>query len=186
MKYLLILATTALMSFQVMAADLKSKDVSQWLSAMPTLKSWLTEHEDEISANISDRNDPEVVFKESIAALKKAKLYDELNQKVQKLGYSNVEEWSKVTEQVTFAWMAIEMDANKAEVDAAKAQYKAMETNPDIPPAQKAMMQEMMAPAIAMIALADRASTADKAAVKPHQQKLNNYFNAEEETESEE
>lgn len=180
MKHLITLAITALMSFQIMAADLTSQDVSQWLKAMPSLKSWLTEHEDDLSANISDRNDPEVVFKESIAALKKAGLYEELNSKVKELGYSSVEEWSKITEQVTFAWMSVEMDTNKAQVDAAKAQYKALKENPDIPPAQKEMMEQMMAPALAMIALADKSSDADKAAVKPHQDKLNNYFNSEE------
>ncbi|HCM04859.1 MAG TPA: hypothetical protein DIC30_02495 [Oceanospirillales bacterium] len=180
MKHLLTLAITAVMSFQVMAADLTSQDVSQWLKAMPILKSWLTEHEDDLSANISDRNDPEVVFKESIAALKKAGLYEELNNKVKGLGYSSVEQWSKITEQVTFAWMSVEMDANKAQMDAAKAQYEALKANPDIPPAQKAMMEEMMAPALAMIALADKSSAADKAAVKPHQNEINSYFNSEE------
>jgi hypothetical protein len=179
MKHLFILTITALMSFQVMAADLTSQDVSQWLKAMPILKSWLAEHEDDLSANISDRNDPEVVFKESIAALKKAGLYEELNSKVKGLGYNSVEQWSKVTEQVTFAWMSIEMEANKPQMDAAKAQYEAMKANPDIPPAQRAMMEQMMAPALAMIALADKSSAADKAAVKPHQGELNSYFNSE-------
>ena len=173
MKHLLTLAITALMSFQVMAADLTSQDVSQWPKAMPILKSWLTEHEDDVSANISDQNDPEVVFEESIAALKKAGLYEELNSKVKGLGYSNVEQWSKITEQVTLAWMALEMDA-------AKAQYEALKANPDIPPAQKAMMEEMLAPALAMIALADKSSAADKAAVKPHQNEINSHFNSEE------
>lgn len=179
MKHLITLAISAFMSFQVMAADLTNKDVSQWLKAMPILKTWLAEHEDDLSANISNRNDPEAVFKESIAILKKAGLYDELNSKVQGLGYSRVEQWSQITKQVTFASMSVHMDANKAEVDAAKAQYEAMKMNPDIPPSQKIMMEEMMATALAMIALADKSSAADKAAVKPHLAKINSYLNIE-------
>lgn len=180
MKYLLTIAMTALMSFQVMAADLKSQDVSQWLESMQVLKPWLEQHEPEFSQHLSEPNNPDVVFAESSDALKKAGLYDELNGKVQKLGYSNVEEWSQATKQVTFAWMALEMDDNKAQIDAAKVQYEAMKTNPDIPPAQKAMMEQMLAPAIAMIKIASKSSDADKLAVKSNQAKLRTYFNIEE------
>lgn len=179
MKTLLTLVMTTLMSLQVMAADLNSQDVSQWLDSMPVLKPWLDQHEGELSANISEPNNPEVVFKESAAALKKAGLYDELNGKVIKLGYSDVEQWSQVTEQVTFAWMALEMDDNKAQVDAAKAQYEAMKANPDIPAAQKALMEQMLAPALAMVKVANKASAADRVAVKSHQDQLRNYFNSE-------
>ncbi len=176
MKYLLTLAITSLLSFQIMAADLKGQDVSQWLTAMPDLQPWLELNESKLSAQISEPNNPEVVFKESIPALKKAGLYDELNGKVKKLGYSDVEQWNQITRQVTFAWMALEMEANKAQIDAAKAQYEAMKTNPDIPPAQKAVMEQMMAPALAMVKLANSSSAADKGAVKPHQTKLRTYF----------
>lgn len=179
MKTLLTFAITTLMSFQVMAADLKSQDVSQWLTSMPVLKPWLEQHESELTANISEPNNPEVVFKESVGALKKADLYDELNGKVKKLGYSDVEQWSQVTQQVTFAWMALEMADNKAQVDAAKAQYEAMKANPDIPAAQKAIMEQMLAPAIAMVKVANKASAADRGAVKSHQSELRTYFNNE-------
>jgi hypothetical protein len=180
MKTLLTLAMTTLMSFQVMAADLKSQDISQWITSMPVLKPWLKQHESEFSANISQPNNPEVVFKESIAALKKAGLYDELNGKVKKLGYSNVEEWNQVTQQVTFAWMALEMNENKAQIDAAKAQFAAMKANPDIPDAQKAMMEQMLAPAIAMVKVASKSSAADKMAVKSHQDELRTLFGVDE------
>jgi len=179
MKTLLTLAITTLMAFQVMAADLKSQDVSQWITSMPVLKPWLEQHQDALAANISEPNNPEVVFKESPAALKKLGLYGELNGKVQKLGYSDVEQWSQITQQITFAWMALEMNANKAQINEAKAQYAAMKANPDIPAAQKAMMEQMLAPALAMVKIADKSSAADKAAVKSHQTELRNYFNSE-------
>lgn len=181
MKNLLTFAMTALMSFQVMAADLKSKDVSQWLTAMPALKPWLEQNESKLTANISDPNNPEVVFEESIPALKKSGLYDELTAKVKELGYSSVEQWTETTQQVTFAWMALEMEQNKTQIDAAKAQYEAMKVNPDIPDAQKAMMEQMMAPALIMVELANQSSAADKEAVKPHQSRLRTYFDAEQE-----
>jgi hypothetical protein len=179
MKTLLTLAMTALMSFQVMAADLNNQSVSHWLSSMPVLKPWLEQHESKLTANISEPNNPEVVFKESVPALKKAGLYDELNGKVTKLGYSDVEQWTKVTQQVTFAWMALEMEANKAQIDAAKAQYEAMKANPNVPAAQKSLMEQMMAPALAMVKLADKASDGDKRAVKQYQEKLRAYFEAQ-------
>jgi hypothetical protein len=179
MKYFLTLAIATLMSFQVMAADLKDKDVSQWLTSMQVLKPWLEKNEDKFSAHISEPNNPEAAFAESVPAIKKAGLYDELNEKVKKLGYSNVEEWTQATKQVTFAWMALEMGANKAQIDMAKAQYDAMKANPEIPEAQKAMMEQMMAPALAMVKLADKSSAADKAAVKSQQVKLRTFFNSD-------
>jgi len=179
MKYLLTFAVSVLMSFQVMAADLKSKDVTQWMNSMPILKPWLEQHESELTANISEPNNPEVVFKESVPALKKAGLYDELNGKVKKLGYDNVEQWTNATQQVTFAWMALEMEDNKTQIEEAKAQFEAMKVNPDIPAAQKAIMEQMMAPALVMVELANQSSDADKKAVKPHQGKLRTYFEAE-------
>jgi hypothetical protein len=178
MKYFLTLTITLLMSFQALAANLKDQDVTQWLTSMPTLQPWLEKNESKLTANISEPNNPEVVFKESIAALKKAGLYDELNSKVKKLGYDNAEQWSQITEQVTFAWMALEMEDNKSQIDAAKAQFKAMKNNPDIPAAQKAIMEQMMVPALAMVALANKSSVEDKNAVKPHQGKLRTYFDS--------
>ncbi|MGK0247991.1 MAG: hypothetical protein ACI910_000719 [Oleispira sp.] len=179
MKYLITVATTALMSFQVMAADLKSQDVSQWLTAMPVLQPWLEQHESTLAENISEPNNPQVVYKESISALKKAGLYEELNSKVKTLGYDNVEQWSQATQQVTFAWMALEMDSEASQIGAAKAQYEAMKINPDIPAAQKAMMEEMLAPVLAMIELASKSSDADKKAVKPNQNMLRAYFDSQ-------
>lgn len=176
MKYFLSFAIAALMSFQVMAADLKDKDVSVWLKSMKELKPWLEQHESEFTSHISEPNNPEVAFKESVGAIKKAGLYDELNGKVKKLGYNDVEQWSNTTKQVTFAWMALEMDQNKAQIDMAKAQYEAMKTNPDIPEAQKVMMEQMMAPALVMIKMAKKSSATDKEAVKSHQVELRSFF----------
>jgi hypothetical protein len=179
MKYLMTLATTALMSFQVMAADLKSQDITQWLTSMPVLQPWLEQHESQLAENISEPNNPAVVYKESIPALKKAGLYNELNGKVKNLGYNDVEQWSQVTQQVTFAWMALEMEADKSQLSAAKAQYEAMKINPGIPAAQKAMMEKMLAPILAMVAQANKSSAADKSAVKPHLGKLRTYFESQ-------
>lgn len=176
MKHLITLAFAALMSFQVMAADLKDKDVSTWLANMPTLEPWLKKHENDISSNISDPSNPDIVFKESVGALKKAGIYDELNGKVKKLGYKDVEQWTGITQQVTFAWMALKMEENKAQIDAAIAQLKAMKSNPNIPPAQKAAMEKMMAPGLAIAKLASKSSIADREAVKPYQKKLRTYF----------
>jgi|TARA_R110001583_G_scaffold10727_1_gene49409 hypothetical protein len=179
MKYLSTFAVTALMSFQVMAADLKSQDVTQWLTAMPVLQPWLEQHESKLAENISEPNNPEVVYKESISALKKAGLYEELNSKVKKLGYDNVEEWSQATQQVTFAWMALEMESEESQIGAAKSQYEAMKINPEIPAAQKAMMEKMLAPVLAMVELASKSSDADKKAVKPNKDKLRAYFDSQ-------
>ena len=40
-------------------------------------------------------------------------------------------------------------------------------------------MEQMMAPALVMVKLANQSSEADKKAVKPHQDKLRAYFDAE-------
>lgn len=177
MKYFLTLAMSALMSFQVMATDLTSKDVTQWLASMPVLEPWQDEHEEEFTDQLSEPSSPETAYKETISDLKKAGLYDELNGKVKKLGYNNVEQWMEITYKVSFAWMALEMENQKSDMAAAKAQYDAMKNNPDVPAAQKEMMEKMMAPLLAMVNMANQSSAADKSAVKPYLAELNAYFN---------
>lgn len=176
MKYLLTLALASLISFQTLADDLTSKDISQWLKAMPKLQPWLEKNESKLSAHISDPNNPEIIFSESISALKKAGLYDELNNKIQALGYDNPEQWTDVSQRVTYSWLALELEANKAQIDAAKAQYDAMMKNPDIPDAQKQMMTQMMSSGFAMTKLVDKASAADIKTIKAHQGALRTYF----------
>lgn len=176
MKYLLSFALTSLLSFQALAADLKDKDVAQWINAMQVLAPWLEEHETQFTAHITEPNNPEVAFRESVIAIKSAGLYDELNDKVTKLGFDNVEQWSETTQKVTSAWMALEMASNESQIKIAKAQYEAMKINPDIPADQKAAMEKMMAPALSMIRLAATATTGDKTAVKLHQKSLEAFF----------
>lgn len=177
MKFLLTLALATLTSFQAMAADLTSKDITQWLEAMPTLQPWLEKNENKLSSHISDPEDPEVIFDESISALKKSGLYDELNAKVKKLGFDNAEQWSDISQRVTFSWLALEIDAKKPQLDAAKAQYDAMMSSPDIPDAQKQMMKDMMNAGLAMTNLAEKASADDKKVVQQHKGELSAYFN---------
>ncbi len=180
MKYLFTLIFTTLFSFQALAADLTNSDVSLWLKAMPTLQPWLDTHEDELSSHISNTEDPEVIFKETIGALKKSGLYKELNAKVQSLGFTSAEQWGEVSQRITFSWLALEIDANKAQIDAAKAQYDAMMNNPDIPDAQKQMMKEMMGSGFIMTKLAEKASVSDKAIIKKRQAELRAFFEREE------
>lgn len=176
MKFLLTFILSTLVSLQVMAADLTSTDIDRWMKSMPELQIWLETNEEKLTAQISDPEDPEVIFAESISALKKAGLYDELNSKVKKLGYENAEEWSDISKRITFSWIALELDANKAQIDAAKAQYDAMMANPDIPAAQKDMMKQMMSSGFAMTNLADNATTEDKKVVKAHKGELRAFF----------
>jgi len=178
MKLLFTSVLTLLIAVNSWAADLKGADVSQWLKSMQVLQPWMDKNEEKFSAQISEPTNPDVAFKEAVSALKKAGLYDELNGKLKKLGYESVEQWNQLTRQVTFAWMALEMRQNQAEVEAAKAQYEAMKNNPNIPPEQKAMMEQMMAPALAMVQMANQSSAADQNAVKPHQKALRDHFNA--------
>lgn len=176
MKYLLTLVFATLTSFQVIAADLNSKDITRWMKSMPELQGWLETNEDKLSSQISDPEDPEVIFAESMSALKKSGLYDELNSKVTKLGYKNAEEWSDISQRITFSWISLELDANKAEMDAAKAQFDAMIKNPEIPAKQKEMMEEMMKAGLAMTRLAAKASPEDKKVITTHKAELRAYF----------
>lgn len=176
MKLLLTFLASILIAFQVMAADLTKTDIDRWMKSMPELQSWIKIHEAKLTAQISEPENPEAIFTESISALKNAGLYDELNSKVKKMGYENVEEWSDISKRITFSWVALELEANKAQVDAAKAQYDAIMANPDIPAAQKEMMKNMMSSGFAMTNLASDATTEDKKVVNAHKSELRAFF----------
>lgn len=177
MKKMMMVMVLLVVNSMALAADLTSKDVSKWMTSMEHLQPWLESNQDKFTAEISEPGNPEVAFKEASSALKKAGLYNEFNGKVKAQGYKDVEQWSGVTQQVTFAWMALEMEANKAQIDAMKAQYDAMKSNPDVPEQQKAMMEQMMAPALIMVKLAQKSSAADKSAVNEHRAALQVHFN---------
>ena len=177
MKTTIAFIFTLLFSLQSFAADLKSKDVGLWLESMKTLQPWMQQHEEKLQQEMQGQTSPEVAFKQTTAMLKKHGLYNEFNSKVKKLGYRDVEHWTQVTQQVTFAWMALEMQQNKAEVEAAKAQYDAMKNNPNIPAEQKMMMEQMMGQAFAMMRMAEQSSAADRLAVESHQLALRKHFN---------
>ena len=177
MKTTLAFLFTLFFSVQSLAADLQGKDVGQWLESMKALEPWMQKHQPTLEQEMQGQQNPELMFKRTTAMLKKHGLYDEFNGQVQKQGYRNVEHWSQVTEQVTFAWMALEMQQNKAEVEAAKAQYDAMKNNPNIPAEQKKMMEQMMGQAFSMMRMAEKSSPADRLAVEGHQLALRKYFN---------
>lgn len=176
MKFLLTFLASTLISFQVMAADLTKTDLDRWMKSMPELQSWLATNEEKLTAQISEPKNPEAIFSESISALKNAGLYDELNSKVKKMGYENVEEWSDISKRITFSWVALDLEANKAKIDAAKAQYEAIMANPDIPAAQKEMMKNMMSAGFAMTNLANDATPEDKKIVNAHKSELRAFF----------
>lgn len=185
MKYFFTLTFAILSSFNVMAADLNSQDVSRWLNSMQVIQPWLENHEsnldESISENINDSNDISAIYEETIAAMKREGIYDDLNVKVKKLGYDNVEEWVQTSQKVSFAWIALEMESQKSEIEVAKAQYEAMINDPNIPNEQKEMMKQTMSSAFQILDFANEIPEADKQAVKSHQTELRAYFDSEDE-----
>lgn len=179
MKITIAFLFTIFFSVHGLAADLNSKDVSQWLTSIKVLEPWMQQHQDQLQQELQGQTNPEQLFKKTPALLKKHGLYNEFNGKVKQQGYRNVEHWTEITQQVTFAWMALEMEQNRTEVEAAKAQYDAMKNNPNIPPEQKLMMEQMMGQAFAMMRMADQSSPVDRLAVEGHQAALRSHFNKE-------
>ena len=178
MKYILTVLLTTLISFQVMAADLKSDDIPQWLTSIESIEPWLEQHADELKSNMDSPNNIGNVSNESVNVLKKSGLYEELNNKVKTLGYKNVEQWDDITKQITFAWIAIEMGQKEGQIEASKAQMETLKNNPNIPQAKKDMMLKMMEGALKMIEQASQSTDADINAVLPHKETLRSYFSA--------
>lgn len=162
------------------AQELQSKDVENWLDTLPPIQAWLDQQEH----NLPDTEPPEDIgniekmMEFSIKKLKAAGVYDEFEKKVQAAGYQNVPQWGRLSQRISLAFMAVQQDNEPISRDAIEQQIQQLKTL-DMPPENKQMMEKMLRGSLAMIDAINAVSAKDKAAVRPHIDRLLEQFGAQ-------
>lgn len=160
------------------AADLTTKEVEKWIKESPALQQWVQQNEEALD-EVDDEEEPtfeaDKLIERSIKKLKDAKLYDQLNARVRNAGYKSVEDWVDLSQRISVSYLGVMLETQtntRKEIEAQLAQLKTMK----MPAEQKEMMENMLKSSLNMLTSVEKASAADKNAVRPYMQKLTEIY----------
>lgn len=156
-------------------APLTADQVTAFIASHAALRAM----QEKYVAEFSGANNPNAAnpFGAVMASIKASQGYDEFEAAIEKQGFDDVEEWAAVANRVTMAYMAIGMEAQRAQMKAQLDQTrKQLEADTTMPPEQKKMLlRQLEASAGMMTGL--NVSEADKAAIRPHLDALERVMN---------
>lgn len=161
------------------AGELTDNDVQRWLKAMPTLTSWLEQHDDKLGGDsvMQESETMDQVFEKGVEQLRKEGLYDDFNKQAKQQGFASVEEWATVSRDISLAFMAIELQDNPASEAQMQAQLEQLSQAEGIPAEEKAMMEGMMKASIMMVKAAKQVPANNIKIVKAHADEIARQFN---------
>ncbi|WP_420591763.1 hypothetical protein [Bacterioplanoides sp.] len=178
LKQILLTITLIAMVPVAMAQDLTAKQVEQWLGAMPALTQWLSQHEEKLAADdvMKESASMDQVFAKGVEQLREKGLYDDFNKQVTKAGFKNVEQWAGLSQDITMAYMAIEMENEMVSASQMEAQLKQLQAAEGLSPSEKAMMEQMMKASLMMVQAANKVPAKNKATVRPYAERIAKQF----------
>lgn len=176
MRMFLTIVFTLLAPLAV-AADLTTNDVEKWIKESPALQQWVQQNDDQLeNVDIGEETfEADKLIERSIKKLKDAKLYDQLNARVRKAGYKSVEDWVDVSQRISVSYLGVMLETQtntRKEIENQLAQLRSMQ----MPAEQKAMMENMLQSSLNMLTSVEKATAADKNAVRPYMQKLTEIY----------
>ena len=180
---LLTLLLCSLLTVTAQAATLTDSEIKQWINTMPSLQEWLDEREDQLPDNdIPDADySMDAAFARGIDKLREAGLYNEFSQQVKNAGFKSVEDWVRISQQISMAYIAISMEAQPATRVEIENQMQAIRSAKNIPEEEKAMLENMLQASLNMLDALDKVSAADKDRVRPYLPQLADQFGDNEE-----
>ena len=175
---LLTVLLFSVLAFSVQASELSDKNIKLWIDSMPALQGWLDQHKDKLPEdNVADANfNMEEAFKRGIQDLKNAGLYNEFNSKVKSAGFSNVEQWVGVTQQITMAYTAVMLQQQPDSRAVIEEQLHSIRTSKHVPAEEKAMLEGMLLASLKMLDAVDAVPAADKQRIQPYLPQLTEQF----------
>lgn len=165
------------------AVELNKADIERWLEAMPKLTNWLSQHEDKLGADdvVNGSDSMDQVFDKGVQQLKKVGLYGEFNKKVTAAGYKNVEQWAAISQGITMAYMAVEMEKEQVSESQMLAQLEQVRNAEGLSAEEKAMMEQMMKASMMMVTAAQKVSPKSKDAIRPFVDRISKQFDEQQE-----
>ncbi|UZE96043.1 hypothetical protein [Alkalimarinus alittae] len=158
---------------------LTKQAIEKWLSSIDSIQAW-SDSVEVLQDDSSDDAEDSFTVDGMLNQLKAANVYDEAEDVVQKGGFDSLEQFADIQIRIVKAMMSLEIDKGYAggEIQAHLDQIK---NNPHISEEQKAMAMNMIQSSIDMAKSMANSSPADKAAIKPYIQQIQQKLNDEEE-----
>ena len=180
---LLTLLLCSLLTMAAQAATLTDSEIKLWIKTMPTLQGWLDEREDQLPDNdIPDADySMDAAFARGIDQLREAGLYNQFSQQVKNAGFKSVEDWVRVSQQISMAYIAISMEEQPATRVEIENQMQAIRSAKNIPAEEKAMLENMLQASLNMLDSLANVTAADKDRVRPYLPQLVDQFGDNEE-----
>lgn len=154
--------------------------VTSFIASFPDAQAFGERHrldEVESATTPDDMADP---FGEAVRHLRAKGLYGEFRSVVRRHGFASPEQWAGVAERVMKAYVANAMGERNVDVNAQmQAAIKQLQSDPNIPDAQKEAIVKRMRGSAAMMSNMADASPADRAAVRPHMTRLKEILDKE-------
>ncbi|WP_369856803.1 hypothetical protein [Candidatus Thalassolituus haligoni] len=148
---------------------LTATELDVWINSMPQIQGWLDQHEDAMpKTSASMEQGMAAMFQEGIKSLKTSGLYSEFGRKVSAAGFDSVEQWTRVTTEVSLGMLAVEMSEQGGSRDQVKqqlAQLQQMRNAGGMPAEQLDAMETMMRGTLKMMDEMEAVDAADKTLV---------------------
>ncbi len=176
------------LSSSVLAQDagppLDEERINSFIASMIELEEWGEAHEDDVDA-LEDVFEDQVMgdlrnpFAAASRIIESQPWAGEVVEIVRNHGFTGLEDWARTGNRIFMAFMAVQMDVNKPEMEAGLAEALKQIENSDMSEEQKTQMREMLRGANDMASAYADVSEADKKAVAPFLEKLESMGNGE-------
>ncbi|MAR91549.1 MAG: hypothetical protein SV765_07315 [Pseudomonadota bacterium] len=180
MRPLLALILFTALPVLATAQDLTDAEIRQWTQAYQAVVNWAekTDLEEEMAPS-QEPTEYQRIFSQMLEQSQTHSRYRDLAGVLKQQGYKNPQQWAATGDRIMTAFLATQMDGDRAEVERQLKQMQTMLDSGMIPEGQKAMMEKMLQESKRALAAAQEAPAADRAAIKRNQQMLDAVFNRE-------
>lgn len=180
----IVMLAVMLTSWPAFAAPLSSQQISGFISSLEELSTM----EDEFTRLTGDLDDdadelpPDftAIISDAVNRFRGHPNYELLEDVVERHGFESAEQWGRTGDRVIRAYMTIQIEAHRTEVEKEMADALAdLDNNPHITPEQKAQMKAMMENALVAMEQASQAPEEDIRAVRPFVDQLRSVTDGE-------
>lgn len=180
LKTLLVSIGLLLSSLAQAEQPLTPKIIEHWLSSTDSIQQWFDSYEALQDDSSEEDDEAEFTLEYMIGELKAAGAYNEAEDVVQKAGFDSLEQWGGIQIRIVKAAMSIEIEKGYASGEI-QSHFDQIKNNPHISEEQKAAALNMIQSSIDMANSMSNASPADKAAIKPYLQQIQQKLNDDDE-----
>lgn len=171
---------------QALAQSLSESNVKSFVESLEAAQPIMDKHEDFLDS-LENEQEPDsidfsTIFSSGLEDIKGHQMYNDMQRLVRRHGFSGVEQWADVGDQVFQAWFALEMDEQRPTIDREmQAALSEIENSPHLTAEQKDQMRAMMQTSSAMMDSTRAVPETNKRLVGPYREQLRTLFDGDDE-----